>query len=80
MGGGAYFVLDREGQECILPNPRYTSPPPLRRLSELEGTAFAPPDGDNPLWTSFVQNPQRYDFLFDPAAARLYFDPQDQRL
>jgi len=80
MGGAAYYILDRDGQECIVPNPRYTNPPPLRRLSTLEGTSFAPPEASLPLWTSFVQNPKRYDFLFDPAAAQRYFDPQDQRL
>jgi len=80
MGGAAYYVLERDGQECTVPNPRYTNPAPLRRLSDLEGTAFAPPEASLPLWTSFVQDPQRYDFLFDAAAAQRYFDLQDQRL
>jgi glucose-6-phosphate isomerase len=80
MGGAAYYLLERNGREYAVSNPRYTSPPPLRRLDRTEGTVFAPPDPHLPLWAAFVQEPSRYDFLSDPNAARRYFDIQDQRL
>jgi glucose-6-phosphate isomerase len=72
MEGAGYFFLDNRG-EHIAANPRYAVCPPLRRLSNLADTPFEPPDGDRPLWSSFLEEPSRYDFLTDPEAARLLF-------
>ena len=72
MAGAAYYLIDDAGVRAI-PNARYTAPPPLRQLSHPAGTTFAPPDGDRPLWTSFLAEPARYDFLSYAEAARLRF-------
>jgi hypothetical protein len=45
----------------------------LRRLADLAATPFAPPDGDRPLWASFLADPSRYAFLSDAEAARRRF-------
>jgi glucose-6-phosphate isomerase len=72
LAGAAYYLVDEAGQRAV-PNPRYPDRPPLRWLADLAGTPFAPPDGDRPLWTSFLGEPARYDFLSDAEAARLRF-------
>ncbi len=76
MAGAAYFVLN-DGGEQVVPNRRYSDCPPLRRLSNLTGTQFEPPNGDRPLWTSFLDEPNRYTFLTDPRAAKLLFAVKD---
>jgi len=80
MTGAGYYIIDTDGQECILPNPAYTHLPPLRSLIRLDGTAFEPPDRDAPLWQSFVTDPERYAFLYDPNHAKVRFAPQDLRV
>ena len=77
--GGAYFFIEEAGLEKFLPNRRYTRNPPLRLISDLAGTRFAPPDDSQPLWQSFVAEPQRYAFITDPDIARRQFLPEDQR-
>jgi glucose-6-phosphate isomerase len=74
--GAAYFVVD-QGGEKVVPNPHYTGCPPLRRLANLTGTRFEPPNGNRPLWSSFLHEPSRYSFLSDPDAARLLFATKD---
>ena len=72
MAGAAYYLID-DAAAPVIPNPRYTDHPPLRRLTDLTGTRFEPPDLGRALWTSFLADPARYDFLSDPAAARRRF-------
>jgi glucose-6-phosphate isomerase, archaeal len=76
MAGAAYFVLDEDGEK-VVPNPHYTARPPLRRLANLMGTQFEPPNGSRPLWSSFLEEPARYSFLSDPEAARRQFPVKD---
>jgi glucose-6-phosphate isomerase len=76
MAGAAYFLLDHGGEQ-VVSNPRYTDRPPLRRLTNLIGTPFEPPNGNRPLWSSFLEDPSRYAFLSDPRAARLLFAVKD---
>jgi glucose-6-phosphate isomerase, archaeal len=75
VAGGAYYLIDDAGTP-VVPNPRYRDQPPLRRLTNLTGTWFAPPDPGRVLWTSFLADPARYDFLSDPTAVRRRF-PQE---
>ena len=75
VAGGAYYLID-DAATPVVPNPRYTDQPPLRRLTNLAGTQFAPPDPGRALWTSFLANPSRYEFLSDPTAVRRRF-PQE---
>jgi len=77
--GGAYYFIEEAGLEKFLPNRRYTRNPPLRLISDLAGTRFAPPDDSQPLWHSFVAEPQRYTFITDPVMASRQFLPEDQR-
>jgi glucose-6-phosphate isomerase len=79
MRGAGYYLVERDGHESILPNPCYTDLPTLRELTQLDSSPFAPPDTVNPLYTSFVTNPDRYAFLFEPDAARLQFTAEDLR-
>ncbi|MGH2562215.1 MAG: glucose-6-phosphate isomerase family protein [Thermomicrobiales bacterium] len=72
VAGAAYYLID-DAAAPVIPNPRYTDHPPLRRLTDLTGTRFAPPDPGWALWTSFLADPPRYDFLSDPTAARRRF-------
>jgi glucose-6-phosphate isomerase len=72
MAGAAYYLVD-DAQTPAIPNPRYAMHPPLQRLSDPTGTRFAPPDDTRPLWTSFLADPDRYDFLSDAGAARRRF-------
>ncbi len=79
MGGAAYYFLEAAGLERALPNPRYKSPPSLRQIEDLAGTRFAPPDDQQPLWSAFTANPQRYAFITDPRMAMIQFAPEDLR-
>jgi glucose-6-phosphate isomerase len=73
MAGAAYYVIDDAGGETALANPKYADAPPPQRMCDITGTAFAPPDGNRPLWTSFLADPDRYAFLAEPDAARRRF-------
>ena len=73
MRGAAFYVLNGNGGEQIIPNTRYQVCPPLVRLDDLAGSVFAPPREDEPLWASFVREPQRYAMLSDTTAAEQYF-------
>jgi hypothetical protein len=72
MAGAAYYLID-DAETPVIPNPRYATHPPLQRMTDPAGTRFAPPDADQPLWTSFLADPVRYDFLADARAARRRF-------
>jgi glucose-6-phosphate isomerase len=75
MAGAAYYLIE-DGGERAIPNPRYAARPTLRRLDDVTGTPFAPPDGEQPLWSSFLADPGRYAFLSDLDAARRRFSPE----
>jgi glucose-6-phosphate isomerase len=77
--GGAYYFVEVAGREQFVPNRRYTKNPSLRMISDLSGTRFSPPDCNQPLWRSFVTEPQRYAFITNPAQASQQFLPEDQR-
>jgi glucose-6-phosphate isomerase len=79
MGGAAYYFLVDRGLDQAVPNPRYQILPPLRRLDDLTGTRFAPPEDDQPLWRSFTADPQRYAFITNPGMAAAQFAPEDLR-
>jgi glucose-6-phosphate isomerase len=78
MAGGAYYYVEEDGLERAIPNSCYEFCPPLRVLEGLAGTRFAPPDDRRPLWSSLIEDPQRYAFINDPDAARLQFLTEDQ--
>jgi glucose-6-phosphate isomerase len=79
MRGAGYYMVERDGRKNILPNPCYTDLPALRDLIQADLPPFAPPDAELPLWTSFVTDPGRYAFLFEPDAARSQFTDEDLR-
>jgi glucose-6-phosphate isomerase, archaeal len=80
MGGGAYHLLQEAGQERFVPNMRYSLYPELERLAATRGTRFASPNSTAPLWTTFIEDPMQFSFIYDSAAACRYFLPEDQRL
>lgn len=70
--GLAYYIL--QGID-IVPNPHYVGAPPLQQLTELSGTAFAPLDDPAiPLWTHFMNHPEKYAFLSQAAAVEALFE------
>ncbi len=73
MGGAAWFLID-DGGEAFVPNPRYASAPPVRRPAAGSDPLFLAPDGDDALWSAFLERPERYAFLSDPVAAVQRFD------
>lgn len=79
LGGGAFHLIFEDGQERFIPNTRYPARPELRKITDLDHTPFAPPDGDRPLWSSFVENPQHFAFIYDPEAASIFFANEDQQ-
>jgi glucose-6-phosphate isomerase len=78
--GGAYYLIEAAGRQQFLPNPLYTKNPPLRMISDLSGTRFSPPDCNQPLWRSYIADPQRYAFITNTVQASRQFLPEDQRL
>ena len=79
MRGAGFYLVEQDGRKSIVPNPCYTDLPVLRDLTQLDASPFSPPDAEQPLWTSFVTDPDRYAFLFEPDAARLQFADEDLR-
>jgi glucose-6-phosphate isomerase len=65
MAGAAYYIIEVDGQEKVVANPRYTRRPPLRLLADLQSTPFTPPHEHLPLWTAFV-NERRRMRVIDP--------------
>lgn len=80
LAGAAYYLVEADGAERSVSNVRYEEAPALRRISDVTGTRFAPPDDARPLWTSFMQEPELYRFLSDTAAAERYIPAEDQQL
>ncbi len=76
MNGAAFYLVNGNGGVKIEANARYTACPPLVRLGDLRGSPFAPPREDAPLWTSYVNEPEVYAMLSDPAEAQRRFKPQ----
>ncbi|MCC6803335.1 MAG: hypothetical protein IT319_10645 [Anaerolineae bacterium] len=74
MHGAAFYFVERDGAMKVVANPRYVVCPPLATLGDLSNSPFAPPCGDAPLWSSFLNDPQAYAMLFDAAAARQRFE------
>ncbi|MBX3070679.1 MAG: hypothetical protein KF883_09305 [Thermomicrobiales bacterium] len=77
LGGAAYFMVDDAG-ESLIPNPRYERVPRLRRPAPGSDPAFLAPEGAEQLWTSFLENPERYAFVADPQAALEKFGPMKE--
>jgi glucose-6-phosphate isomerase len=71
--GLAYYLVADNGGIAVEPNPRYPDAPPLRRLGDLIGTPFEPPEPEVPVWQSFVTHPEIYAFLTQPDAALVRF-------
>ena len=80
MAGGAYYFIEQDEVLKVVPNPRYPELPPLRELLNLEGTRFAPPAGDLPLWSAFIQEPQRFAFITRSHLATRQFLFEDQTI
>jgi glucose-6-phosphate isomerase len=80
MAGAAYYFVDDDGNIGAIPNPQYPDCPPLREIEELSGTRFAPPNSNRPLWSAFIEDPQRYAFITNPSLAGVQFLPEDQTL
>ena len=80
MAGGAYYFIEEDGHVGVIPNPRYAACPPLREIEELTETRFAPPAGNRPLWSSFIEDPQSFAFITNPNLAGLQFQNEDQTL
>lgn len=75
--GLAYYVVAQGRQVGIEPNLNYASVPPLRRLTELRGTPFAPVEPNMALWQSLLRRPELYAFLSQPDAAKRRFSAPD---
>lgn len=71
--GAAYYLVEADGKPKVIANPRYITCPPMKPLSDLSNSPFAPPCGDAPLWSSFLNDPSAYAMLFDSAAAEQRF-------
>ena len=67
--GAAYYVLEGDGAYRVGRNPLYTSAPDMRFLTRTADTRFAPPHPASPLWSSYLELPDAYDFLSDAQAA-----------
>ena len=80
MAGGAYYFIEQDSEMKVIPNPHYFESPPLREVVELHGTRFAPPAGNLPLWSAFVQDPQSFAFITNPHLAALQFLYEDQTI
>jgi glucose-6-phosphate isomerase, archaeal len=78
--GGAYYFIQQEAEVKVIPNRRYPKPPPLREIVELNGTRFASPVGNQPLWSTFIQDPQSFAFITNPQLATLQFLYEDQTI
>jgi glucose-6-phosphate isomerase len=73
MGGAASYLIDDNGEQFI-PNRRYARVPPIRRPPAQSDSHFLAPDGGQPLWSSFIEQPERFAFLSNPEAAIRRFD------
>jgi glucose-6-phosphate isomerase, archaeal len=78
MGGAAYQLVFEDGQERFIPNSRYATRPELRLMTDLNHTRFSPPNGNHPLWSSFVEDPQLFAFIYDPEVASSFFITEAQ--
>jgi glucose-6-phosphate isomerase len=72
VAGAAFYLID-DPVTPVITNANYEVCPPLRRLTDVAGTSFEPPDTSQALWTSFLSSPAVYDFLFDPTKAQRRF-------
>jgi glucose-6-phosphate isomerase, archaeal len=77
MKGAAFYLVEGNGGVQVVANTHYTVCPPLVRLDDLTDSPFAPPCGEAPLWSSYVNKPEIYAMLSDPAAALRRFRPED---
>jgi glucose-6-phosphate isomerase len=66
--GLAYYLLDESGKLVIEPNAIYLNPPAFQWISDLNNTQFKPVDGEKPVWTSYMENPDLYAFLTQSSA------------
>lgn len=80
LGGAAFHLVSANGRECFIPNSRYPAHPELRLIKDLGHTRFAPPNGDRPLWSAFVEDPQLFSFIYDSKAASSFFLTEDQQI
>lgn len=78
--GGAYYFIEQDAEIKAISNPNYLECPPLREVEELNGTRFAPPAGNLPLWSAFIQDPQCFAFITNPDLAALQFLYEDQTI
>lgn len=65
--GLAYYIMADCEKYTVEQNPSYENPPPLTRLTTLEGTQFFPPHPDKPVWQAFLEDPEQYTFLSQPS-------------
>jgi glucose-6-phosphate isomerase len=72
LGGAAHYLIDDNGERFI-PNQRYEQSVPVRRPEPGSEQAFVAPDGEGPLWSSFLENPESYAFVANSDAAMQKF-------
>jgi glucose-6-phosphate isomerase len=68
-----YLVAGQDGKPEAVPNPHYAEHPEISWLKSLDGTHFAPDFADQPVWSSFLQNPDAFAFLTQAGPARNKF-------
>jgi len=78
--GGGYYFVEQDENFTPIPNPHYQNLPPLREVDQLAGTRFCPPNVWQPLWTSFIENPEAYRFLASSTDAQKQFSAEDLKL
>jgi glucose-6-phosphate isomerase len=64
-GGAYYCVADEHGQPSWAPNKEYLSVPPYRRMRPKDVPEWGLVAGQ-PVYTAFVEGPERFDFLVRP--------------
>jgi glucose-6-phosphate isomerase len=76
--GLAYYLLNGgNGKPNLLPNLNYPEHPEANWMHSIENTCFAPDFPDQPVWSSFVQNPGAFAFLTEGQAAKMKFPNWD---
>lgn len=76
--GLAYYLLKGEnGKPDLLPNSNYAEHPKAHWMSSIENSCFAPDFPDQPVWSSFVENPDAFAFLTEAKAAEMKFPNWD---
>lgn len=66
--GLAHYLIEENNEVKVVPNPLYLDRPPLNVLVDTGNTPFEYDDPGVMLWTSFMNQPEKYAFLTDSLA------------